>query len=262
MKTFLVLPRVGTKSMYFLSLFTMLMGCGLHFISSQTTDSIADFPKHGKIDAAVAHKNGYVYFFSGNKYIKWKPRKGVVKTKTGRVKRTIGKDGWNIVKTSFKDSLDAIFNRKGELYFLKRANYLYYIKDKLGPRHNEYRLGSGNAYWVVRYLEPHFSEDLDASFTHPDNNRIYFFKGSKYFSFKPNAFGITRSEVGYIGKDGWKSLPTFFHSDIDAALVHPTNKKIYFFKGDKYCVWQPGKGILKPAIRTRGIDGWKGVMFD
>ena len=58
MKTILVTPRIGTKSMYFLSLFTMLMGCGLHFISSQTTDSIIDLPKHGRINAAVAHKNG------------------------------------------------------------------------------------------------------------------------------------------------------------------------------------------------------------
>lgn len=257
MKTFLVLPRVGTKSMYFLSLFTMLMGCGLHFISSQTTDSIADLPKHGKIDAAVAHKNGYVYFFSGDKYIKWKPRKGVIPTKSGKVKRTLGVNGFKNIPKRFDTGIDAAFKWNDWSYFIKNRHFV--ISSGGRPESlNDY-------HWLIQRLPSSFTKDIDAVVIHP-NNKIYFFQKDKYCVYdlddRNKTFKQVKPEIKIIGKGGWRSLPKMFRSDIDAALVHPTNKKIYFFKDDKYCVWQPGKGILKPAIRTRGVDGWKGVLFD
>ena len=257
MKTKSLTPKAGTKSIYFLSLFTMLMGCGLHLISSQTTDSIVDLPKPGRIDAAFANSKGYIYFFSGDEYIKWKPRKGVIPTKDGNVKGEIGITEFKSVTKAFGSEINAVLNdlKYNSTYFLKGdefirygTNYSYYLRE--------------NNRESLKNLPASFSKNIDAAIIHPSNKKVYLFKGKKYCVYKPKTYFKNKPEVKIIGKGGWRSLPKMFRSNIDAALVHPTNKKIYFFKDDKYCVWQPGKGVLKPAIRKRGINGWKGVMFD
>ena len=101
-----------------------------------------------------------------------------------------------------------------------------------------------------------FTNGIDASFQHPTTQNTYFFKGDKYMVWESGKGPVGKKERS-IGIDGWKSLPAEFKRDIDAAFSHPSNGNIYFFKGDKYCVWKPGTGVLKPAIRTIGNEGWQ-----
>jgi hypothetical protein len=73
---------------------------------------------------------------------------------------------------------------------------------------------------------------IDAVVSHP-NHKVYFFKGDRYqrFDFAREAAGQNPVDrEGRIGIDGWKGV----WSNIDAAVLHPVNGKIYFFKGDRY----------------------------
>jgi len=257
MKTLNITTKRILKLIYVTPLFLLLISCGIYPLGDITKKPIDNTPKPGKIDAVVAHKNGHVYFFSGNKYIKWKPGKGVVPLKDGSAKRTFGVTGFTKIPKSFDTGISAAFKYNNLSYFIK--NRLYVLSSggsvkSLNDNHN-----------LIQRLPYSFTKDIDAVVIHP-NNKIYFFQKDKYcvydLSDRNKTFKRVKPEIKIIGKGGWRSLPAFFRSNIDAALLHPTNKKIYFFKGDKYCVWQPGKGVLKPAIRTRGVNGWKGVMFD
>jgi hypothetical protein len=100
-----------------------------------------------------------------------------------------------------------------------------------------------------------FSSDIDAAFWCSGNGHAYFFKGSKYIKWKPGK-GLVGS-IRTTGKTGWTQLPHSFRYNIDAVLEHPENKHIYFFKGDEYCKWKLGEGIVDPAPRKIGVHGWQ-----
>ena len=210
-----------------------------------------------KIDAAFTHSNGYIYFFSGSNYIKWQPGIGVVKTKDNRTKRVTAKDGWKTVYWPFNVSVDAVINYKNKAYFINSNQFVVYKAGQKGIK--QYKLGESK---FLRGLEPHFRNNIDAIIQHPKSKLFYVFKGNQYYCFKDNGFlPPVKFDRGIIGVNAWKSLPKFFQSNIDAAIVHPKSKNIYFFKEDKYSVWKPGKGVINPAIRKRNVDGWRGVVF-
>lgn len=60
--------------------------------------------------------------------------------------------------------------------------------------------------------------------------------------------------MGLIGKDGWYGLP----KNVDAALVHPHNKKGYFFRGNQYHRYDFDKKRVDKT-GTLNSDGWKGI---
>jgi len=67
-------------------------------------------------------------------------------------------------------------------------------------------------------------------------------------------------KTGTIGASGWPGV----WSDVDAALVHPSNGKAYFFKGNQYQRFdfnhQPKEKVDK--VGTIGVSGWPGVWSD
>ena len=249
------LKSIVLKSILF-SLFFSFANCGMISYIPNEENKQETRKKLKKIDAAFTHSNGAIYFFSGVNYIKWEPGKGVVK-KNNKAKRETSKDGWKTVYWPFNISIDAIINYKKKAYFINGDQFVVYKEGSKGIK--QYKLGESK---FLRGLEPHFSKNINAIIQHPKSKLFYVFKGNQYYCFKDN--GIlppVKFDRGIIGVNAWKSLPKSFRTNIDAALVHPKSKNIYFFKGDKYTVWKPGKGVIKPAIRTRNVDGWRGVVF-
>ena len=104
-------------------------------------------------------------------------------------------------------------------------------------------------------LPGNFKNGIDAALWYSHNKHAYLFKGSKYIKWKPEVgtVGSTRT----IGSTGWVGLPSDFCDGIDAVIEHPINKHVYFFKGDKYCKWKPGVGVVNPVIRQIGVNGWQ-----
>ncbi|MCB0130206.1 MAG: hypothetical protein KDD78_05145, partial [Caldilineaceae bacterium] len=101
-----------------------------------------------------------------------------------------------------------------------------------------------------------FKDGIDAALWHPHNRHAYFFKGNDYIKWKPGQ-GLVDPAVRQIGDTGWRGLPPEFCTSIDAALAHPTNGHIYFFKDSLYCKWKPTQGVVEPAVREVGVHGWK-----
>ncbi|PWG06360.1 hemopexin repeat-containing protein [Polaribacter aquimarinus] len=254
MKVLRIKLRTSLLKYLLLSLAILLSSC---MVLPNIEKGIQKKKKLKKIDAAFTHSNGAIYFFSGVNYIKWEPGKGVVKTKDNRTKRVTAKDGWKMVYWPFNVSLNAAINYKKKAYFINGNQFIEYKSSSKSIK--QYKLGKSK---FLRGLDYNFSKGIDAIIQHPKSKLFYAFKGNQYYCFKDN--GIlppVKFDSGIIGVNAWKSLPKFFRTNIDAALVHPKSKNIYFFKGDKYTVWKPGKGVVNPAIRKRNIDGWRGVVF-
>mgnify|MGYP000040805513 CR=1 FL=1 len=92
---------------------------------------------------------------------------------------------------------------------------------------------------------------INAAIEHPDGS-AYFFVGKYYHQYDTKAQKL--KSMGLIGKDAWYGLP----ANIDAALVHPQNKKGYFFRGNQYHRYD----FSKRKVDKTGIlnsNGWKGV---
>jgi len=249
MKTRQITTKKIIRSIYFLPLFVFLLGCGM--LPYGGTVGTPNTPKNKNITSAVTHENGHIYFFSGNEYIKWNPGVGPSKV------RSLGNDGWKSLPDQFKSGIDAsvVHPKNKNIYFFKGNKYCVWQPGK-GLISSVKTLGVSG--W--KSLPQSFKSGIDAAVVHPKNKHIYFFKGNKYCKWKPGT-GLVGS-VRTIGVTGWKSLPKEFHTNIDAAVVNPKNKHIFFFKGDNYCVWNPGKGIFNPGIRKRNEYGWIGLKFD
>ena len=167
-------------------------------------------------DLALAHINDKFYFFKGDHYYRY----NWITQKVDK-KGIIGRNGW---KGLFK-KVDAA--NEGEFF---RGAYNYYIGTA----------GKMNAPWYLktgfgnnRY--PGVPPNVDAALRHPTNNKLYFFKGDKYYRFIEYSRKVDKT--GTIGRDGWKGVP----KNIDAAFS--TKKYAYFFK-------EEGVYIYKYADKT------------
>ncbi|WP_340201434.1 hypothetical protein [Ascidiimonas sp. W6] len=249
MKTKQITTKRILTSVYFLSLLLLCISCGIYPVVD--TGGTPTAPKQKNITAAVTHTNGHIYFFSGNEYLKWNLAVGASKV------RSLGVDGWKSLPNQFKSGIDAsiVHPKNKNIYFFKGNKYCIWQPGK-GLISRVKTLGVSG--W--KSLPQSFKSGIDAAVVHPTNKHIYFFKGNKYCKWKSGT-GLVGS-VRTIGVTGWKSLPKEFHANIDAAVVNPKNKHIYFFKGANYARWKPSGGIVKPGIRKRGEDGWKGLRFD
>jgi len=94
-------------------------------------------------------------------------------------------------------------------------------------------------------------EIMNAALVAPDGYS-YFFKGIYYHKYDINKDKLVW--IRKINKTEWKGLAT----NVDAALMHPTNGKAYIFRGNMYYRYDfkatkvDKKGIV-------GVDGWKGL---
>jgi hypothetical protein len=92
---------------------------------------------------------------------------------------------------------------------------------------------------------------INAAIEHPDGS-AYFFVGKYFHQYDTRAGKLKR--MGKIGRDAWYGVP----ANVDAAIVHPHNRKGYFFKGNMYYRYD----FSKKKMDKRGIlnvDGWKGL---
>ena len=78
--------------------------------------------------------------------------------------------------------------------------------------------------------------NLDAAMVWSGNDKIYFFKGSKYWRFNPKQQPPI-DEAYPKPLRNWEGLP----GRIDAALQYE-NGKTYFFRGEEYYRWAMGGG--------------------
>ncbi len=85
------------------------------------------------------------------------------------------------------------------------------------------------------YLEIH--NQIDAAFHLEKENKDYFFCQKVYSRLSNN-----KMDLGYPTKiqNGWKDLPQYWNTGIDAALRCEPTKKTIFFKGREYFIIQNG----------------------
>ncbi|MFK7774336.1 MAG: hemopexin repeat-containing protein [Saprospiraceae bacterium] len=90
------------------------------------------------------------------------------------------------------------------------------------------------------YLEK--DKNIDAAFHLEKENKNYFFCQEVYLR-----LSNTKIDLGYPTKiqNGWKDLPQYWNTGIDAALRCDDNKKSIFFKGREYFTFQNGYPAAK-----------------
>ncbi|SFZ93423.1 Hemopexin [Flaviramulus basaltis] len=202
----------------------------------------------GPFDAALVHPiNKNAYFFKGRNYYRYNLSSDKV-TKVG----TIGVDGWKGVPL---DTDMAVIHSNGKAYFFK-DDYYYrfdFQKDRMDKRG-----------FIGRDGWPELFNKIDAVVYSSISNQRYYFKGQNCFipDYKATSGKVSseRDVVHTPYKIGYAIFPGIT-SNIDAALEHPKSKKLYFFKGKKYYIYD--KSLDKVIdIKTIGVYDWKGVPAD
>ena len=123
----------------------------------------------------------------------------------------------------------------------------------------------GSSYWKLTdtSVEPGYPrpiaegweglpQDIDAAFTWT-NGKTYFIKDSLYWRF--SVVGILDAGYPRNFSKAFAGVPT----PVDAAMVWPVNKKIYFFKGDKYWKFDPARDPSVDSSYPRPVQNWEGV---
>lgn len=100
---------------------------------------------------------------------------------------------------------------------------------------------------------------VDAMVHVKERNALYLFYGLEYARYNTKDKKMLPGYPKIFAKE-WIGGPK---GDFDAAVRHPNNKLIYFFKGDKYFRYDlkggKGKFLDNGKPRKIGIDGWKGL---
>jgi PhoD-like phosphatase/Hemopexin len=193
------------------------------------------------IQAALHFTNGFVYFFKGNQYVKWKPGPdaGVVTHDSGRVLRRLGVDGWRQLPAEFHSGIDAAFYYPpvDAVYFFKGTQYVKWKDGGPVTMNGSLLRTIGVDGWQT--LPPEFRLGFDAVVYHAEREHAYFFKGNQYVKYNPNSGVVTASgnPIRQLGITGWRTLPLGFHNGVDAVMYFRRNRKIYFFKGRQYARW-------------------------
>lgn len=164
----------------------------------------AEFAKG--IDAAVNWGNGKVYFFSGDKYVRydqWDDR-------VDRGPLPI-KGNWKKMPESFTTGIDSAVNwGDGNVYLTKGPQYVRFNigKDEVdrGPVPIK-----GNWPGVPAAFELGFDSMVDYG-----NGYVYITRGSQYVGFKKSANTVTDGPKEIKGE--WKKVSTRFHAGFDAMV--------------------------------------------
>lgn len=124
-------------------------------------------------------------------------------------------------------SLDAAFYSKSEDkgYFFREREFLKSSKDKID---------AGYPVKIIsrwKQLPIHWNTGIDAISRCEPQEKTIFFKGREYLVFQ-QGYPVKNRPQKLPGE--FKNLPSFFHSNIDAAVYLSDNNTLYFFKGDQY----------------------------
>lgn len=96
---------------------------------------------------------------------------------------------------------------------------------------------------------------VDAALRWSGNNRVYIFRGNKYWRYDDSCDCIDSGPWSVT--DYWPGLP----SDLDAALVW-TDGKTYFFKGSQYYKYNDEQDRVEEGYPRSISSGWAGVPSD
>jgi hypothetical protein len=153
------------------------------------------------IDAALwRDSNGKVYLFKGSQYVRFsKVSDGV---DPGYPKPIA--DGWPGLPAAFQSGIDAALLREsnGKIYFFKGGQYVRYsdVSDGVDPGYPKPIAGS----WTG--LPATFTSNLGAALMRRDNNKIYFFKGTRYVR-HDDATNTTDAGYPRFINDSWLPFP-------------------------------------------------------
>ena len=219
-----------------------------------------DLPFEEDIDAAVwmnadetDSRDGYVIFIKDGKFCEYHKREDGILVSAVRnrdVSELWGKlpQGFNtatqaILKIGSKGSY--LFN--GERYMFVPGNRAenssqktpnFYIANDANSRRGipkstkELKMGIND----VEPIKPLTKIAAGASLTIPDEGTYIFF-GKKYYKYRIDLTSNKPELISDYPKDlpgGWRNMPEYFLSGIDAAFYYPTSKKTYMFKGGQY----------------------------
>ena len=87
--------------------------------------------------------------------------------------------------------------------------------------------------------------NIDAAMVWPGNNKIYFFKGSKYWKFDPQK-NPSVDKLYPRPIENWKGIP----DNLDSAMQY-SNGKTYFFKNGEYYRFDNKKGAVDDSAEPK-----------
>ncbi|MGB1283008.1 MAG: hemopexin repeat-containing protein [Polaribacter sp.] len=203
------------------------------------------------LDAAVwANKNGKVYFFQGNKYLRVNPNNNW-EVDNGYPKPIAG--NWNGFPASFANGVDAAVgnDKNNKIYFFKGNEYI-----RVNPNNN-WNVDAGYPKPIAGNwpgFPANFANGIDAAIWSGTNEKIYFFKGNEYLRVDPN--NGWNVDAGYPKPiaGNWPTLSAPFTGGLDCALWNGKSNKLYFFTGDEYVKinpanqWKVEKYYPRPII--------------
>ena len=161
---------------------------------------------------AIEWDNGKVYFFKGDKYIRY----DIVADRADRGYPKKIKDHWPGL---WEKDIDAAINwGNGKAYFFKGNRYIRYdiVRDRADRGYPKKIKDHWPGLWI---------EDIDAAINWGNGKAYFFNKGDKYIRYN---IATDRADRGYPKKikDHW---PGLWIEDIDAA-INWGNGKAYFFR--------------------------------
>ncbi len=173
--------------------------------------------------------DGKVYFFKGNRYIRWNLKTG---EKDSGYPKLISEHWCPFMA----DGIDAAVNwskgHSGVTYFFKGNQYIRWNLET-NEMDDDYPKAISAAWESQSFMDG----GIDAA-VNWINNKVYLFKGNQYIR-----WDVERTEVdsGYPKLISANWAP-FMANGIDAA-INWGNGKAYFFKGDEYIRWTIGVGM-------------------
>lgn len=153
------------------------------------------------IDAALWRKdNSKLYFFKGNQYVRFSSVNDGVDA--GYPRPIAG--NWPGLPANFNSGIDAALWREDndKVYFFKGNQYVRFSNVSDGIDSDYPRPISGN--WPG--LSADFNSGVDAALMRLDNNKLYFFRGSRYARFSNVSEGIDAGYPLFINR-AWMTFP-------------------------------------------------------
>jgi alkaline phosphatase D len=174
--------------------------------------------------------SGHAYFFRGDRYVAYKPGRGVVPLGDGRIVRRLGIDGWQALPEEFRGGIDAVMEYPPEraVYFFRGAGYVVYAASgpvALAGGRIVRRLGIDG--WTA--LPAAFRDGVDTAFHDRSRGRTVLLRGDRYAEVGPDPGAVSVYTLG----EGGLALGSFTR-DIDAVLDYRPNGRRYFFRGRDY----------------------------
>ena len=196
------------------------------------------------LDSALWYgKNKKIYFFKGDKYVRYDPKKN--RADDGYPKKI--KDHWHGMPFN-RINASLWYGKNKKAYFFSGNQYVRFnpSTNKVDPGYPK-TISSG---W------PGVTFDrIDAALWYGKNKKVYLFRGDKYIRFDPDK---NKADPGYPKKikNHWHGL-TF--NRLDASVWNGENKKAYFFKGDEYTRYNPDSNKADSGYPLNTIQHWYGL---